>query len=70
MGFDEFRRRRHRDMGMNVDGYALWSQLPSRPAMAARGGCTIFVPLIRHAYSFFTRRTRREGYRLKTKLEI
>src|SRR4029077_14270632 len=59
---DEHRRRRFCDMGMNIDGYALWPHLVSRPAVPARGGPSVFVPLRRHACSSLTRRVRHGGF--------
>ena len=43
---DELRRRRHSDMRMNIDGYTLWPQLASGPAVPTRGGRRVFVPLL------------------------
>src|SRR5262249_1926380 len=68
--FDEFRRRRHGYVAMHVGGLPLRPQPPPRPARAARGVSTIFVPLLRHAYPSLTRRTRRGSYRLDMKWEI
>ena len=46
IGFDELRSRRHRDVGMNIDRYALWPKFAARPAVPARRGWRIFVPLL------------------------
>ena len=46
MRLDEFRRLRHADMGMDVDGDAFRPRLAAGPAVAARGGRGIFIPLL------------------------
>ena len=67
---DELRRRRHRDMGMDIDGYALWPLFATGAAVPARGGRCIFVPLLGHAYSSLSLRAWRGRHRLNIKWEI
>jgi hypothetical protein len=50
MRLDEFRRCRHRDMGVDVDGDALRPRLAARLAVLARGSRFVLIPLGHRAF--------------------
>src|SRR5258708_40178599 len=48
MRLDEFRRFRHADMGVDIDGHALRPHFAPRLAVLARCGLVVLVPLLGH----------------------